>query len=81
MTIPIKVEVGMFKLIFTMILFLIGVTLVVEGQERLIPRPNDNLIDSYFTDPLFDPWNSQAEIISYESQYYPGSSLFPVGNL
>jgi hypothetical protein len=78
MTIPIKVEVGMFKLIFTMILFLIGVTLVVEGQERLIPRPNDNLIDSYFTDPLFDPWNSQAEIISYESQYYPyfGEDIF-----
>ena len=68
----------MFKLVFTMILFLIGLTLVVEGQERLIPRPNDNLIDSYFTDPLFDPWNSQAERTSYESQYYPyfGEDIF-----
>ena len=68
----------MFKLVPTVILFLIGVTLVVEGQEWLSPQPNDNSTGSYFTDPLFYPWNSQAERTSYESQYYPyfGEDIF-----
>ena len=61
----------MSRLVPIMILLLIAGTTVVEGQEWLSPQPHDNSTGSYFTDPLFYPWNSQAERTSYESQYYP----------
>ena len=65
------VEVSMSKLVSMVILFLIGGTAIVDGQEWLSPRPYDNTAGSYFTDPFFYPLNSQAAKASYESQYYP----------
>jgi hypothetical protein len=61
----------MFKVATMMIFFLIGGTLAVEGQEWLSPWTYDHDAGSYFTDPLFYPWTSQAEKDLYESQYYP----------
>jgi hypothetical protein len=61
----------MSNLVSIVILFLIGGTAMVQGQEWLTPMPNDNTVSSYFTDPFFYPWNSQAERASYEGQYYP----------
>jgi hypothetical protein len=61
----------MSKLVPIVILFLIGGAAIVQGQEWLVPTPSDNTVSSYFTDPFFYPWNSQAERASYESQYYP----------
>ena len=61
----------MSKLVSIVILFLIGGTAIVQGQEWLTPTLYDNTASSYFTDPFFYPWNSQAERASYESQYYP----------
>lgn len=61
----------MSKLVPMVILFLIGGTAIVEGQEWLAPQSYDNAASSYFTDPFFYPLNSQAEGALYESQYYP----------
>jgi hypothetical protein len=61
----------MSKLVHIVILFLIGGIAIVQGEEWLSPQTYDNDIGSYFTDPLFYPWNSQAERTLYESQYYP----------
>jgi hypothetical protein len=71
----------MSKLVHIVILFLIGGTAIVQGQEWLSPQPYDNAISSYFADPLFYPWNSQAERTSYENQYYPyfGEDFFRSG--
>lgn len=61
----------MSKLVPIVILFLIGGTAIVLGQEWLSYTPYDDTVDSHFTDPFFLPWDSQAERASYESQYYP----------
>jgi hypothetical protein len=61
----------MYKLVSIVILFLIGGTAIVQGQEWLTPTQYDNTGSSYFPDPFIYPWNSQAERASYESQYYP----------
>jgi hypothetical protein len=61
----------MFKLISFAFMILVAGTTVVHGQEWLSPYPDYLGIGSYFTDSLFYPGNSQAERISYESQYYP----------
>ena len=60
----------MYKVASILILFLIGGTLAVEGQEWLSPWTYDQDAGSYFTDPLFYPWTSQAEKDLYQSQYY-----------
>lgn len=68
----------MSKLIPIVILFLIGGTAIVQGQEWLSPTPSDNTASSYFADPFFYTWNSPVERASYESQYYPyfGENFF-----
>jgi hypothetical protein len=61
----------MYKVASILILYLIGGTLAVGGQEWLSPWTYDQDAGSYLTDPLFYPWTSQAEKDLYESQYYP----------
>ena len=61
----------MYEVASILILYLIGGTLAVGGQEWLSPWTYDNDAGSNFMDPLFYPWTSQAEKDLYESQYYP----------
>lgn len=59
------------KLVPYVVLFLIAGTGAIHGQDWISPYPHDNEIGQYFTDPLFYPWTSEVEKMSYESQYFP----------